>query len=69
MQVPKEAYDPTASGKANELIDRVTFELSKIAAVIESVSDSFSPTMELFEAGHAIQTALVALTEWRVAEV
>ena len=50
-------------GKAHELIDRATVELSRIAALVESISDAFSPTVELLEAGYAIQTALVVLSE------
>jgi len=49
-------------GKAHELIDRATVELSRIAALVESISDAFSPTVELLEAGYAIQTALVVLS-------
>ncbi len=59
------AFDTPMTGeKAHELIDRVTLELGRIAAVVESIRDAFSPTMELLEAGYAIQTALVVLSDW-----
>ena len=62
--MPNSPDTPMTSGKARELIDGATLELDRIAAVVESISDGLSPTMELLEAGYAIQTALVVLSEW-----
>jgi hypothetical protein len=56
---------PMSGESAHELIDRAALELGRIAAVVESIRDGFSPTMELLEAGYAIQTALVVLSDWR----
>jgi hypothetical protein len=54
---------PMSGGKAHELIERATLELGRIASLVESISDAFSPTMELLEAGYAIHTALVVLSD------
>ncbi len=63
-QVPNASDAAITGERARELIDRATLELGRIAAVVDSIRDGFSPTMELLEAGYAIQTALVALSEW-----
>ena len=63
-QVPNSSDTLMTSGKAHELIERAALELGRIAAVVESISDGLSPTMELLEAGYAIQTALVVLSDW-----
>ena len=46
------------------MIDRATLDLGRIAAVVESISDALPPAMELLQAGYAIQTALVVLSDW-----
>jgi hypothetical protein len=54
---------PMSGGKVREQIERATLELGRIASLVESISDAFSPTMELLEAGYAIHTALVVLSD------
>ena len=49
------------------LMCQMTAELRAIAATVDRVSDACPPTVELLEASHAIQTALVLLNDWKSA--
>jgi hypothetical protein len=53
-----------AQVKARELMEWVTAELRTIVTIVDGVSDSHTPTMELLEAGDAVRFALVRLIDW-----
>jgi hypothetical protein len=46
------------------LMSQVTAELKAIAATVDRIADAYPPTVELLEASHAVQTALVLLNDW-----
>jgi hypothetical protein len=58
---------PCSERRREEVMCQVVVDLSTIAAAVDGVSATSTPTMELLEAGRAIQTALVLLSDWGIA--
>jgi hypothetical protein len=62
---PPDVQSTFTRGGSESVMAQVTSELRSIAAVIEVVTKTSTPSFDLLEISRAIQTALVLLNDWR----